>query len=105
MKVLAIIDLAMGVEPREALSRLDEELLGSWRLFGSDVLRETYATEDPRRVVFVLEAADLKVAEDALATLPLVKLGLFTVQLTELRPFANWSRLFSQRNRDALAKR
>jgi hypothetical protein len=60
------------------------------------VIREAYATGDPTRVVFVLEANDLSTAETALQQLPLVQMGYFSVAYIELRPFANWARLFVQ---------
>jgi hypothetical protein len=45
-------------------------------------------------VVFVLEAEDLARADEHLRKLPLIGSGLLRVELTELRPFANWARLF-----------
>jgi hypothetical protein len=95
MKVLAIIDVAMGSHLDEIRPKLVDELRGSWALFSSGVLREAYATAVPTRVVFVLEAEDVARAEVHLHTLPLIATGLLSVQLVELRPFANWGALFS----------
>jgi hypothetical protein len=95
MKVLAIVDLSATADRAEVFRRLNEELRESWRLFSEDVIREAYATGDPTRVVFVLEAVDPAAAEAALQRLPLVQIGYFTIQLIDLRPFANWSRLFA----------
>jgi hypothetical protein len=58
-------------------------------------LREVYATESPAQVVFVLEAETAGDASLHLSTLPLVAAGSFDVKLIELRPFVNWSMLFS----------
>jgi hypothetical protein len=58
MKVLAIVDLSATADRAEVFRRLNEELRESWRLFSEDVIREAYATGDPTRVVFVLEAVD-----------------------------------------------
>jgi hypothetical protein len=60
------------------------------------VLREAYATEDPKRVVFVMEADDAAAAKRQLAPLPLVAAGIFELECLELRPFVNWSMLFAQ---------
>ena len=76
-------------------AEIRDELLGSWRLFASGVLREAYATSSPTRVIFVLEAEGQDRAEEHLRTLPLVAAGLFRVELVELRPFVNWARLFA----------
>jgi hypothetical protein len=96
MKVLAIVDLSATADRAEVFRRLDEELRESWKLFSANVIREAYATGDPTRVVFVLEANDLSTAETALQQLPLVQMGYFSVAYIELRPFANWARLFVQ---------
>jgi hypothetical protein len=95
MKVLAIVDISTTADRAEVVRRLNEELRESWKLFSANVIREAYATADPTRVVFVLEAGDLAAAQAALRQLPLVESGHFTVQLIELRPFANWARLFA----------
>ncbi len=94
MKVLALIDVAPGADIAKIRAELADELKGSWSLFSAGVLREAYATENPARVVFVLEAADREAARAALDTLPLVAAGAFAVELVELRPFVNWSLLF-----------
>ncbi len=95
MKILALLDLKPGTAIEAVRPRLAEELQGSWALYTSEVLREAYATASPTRVIFVLEASDLRGAEHSLSQLPLVAAGLFDVELIELRAFANWSLLFS----------
>ena len=95
MKVLAVVSLAASADLSEVRRLLVEELRGSWTLFSENIVREAYMTDDPSRVVFVLEAEDLAAAEGRLQKLPLVKSGAFTLQLIELRPFANWARLFA----------
>lgn len=95
MRILAILDLAPGAQPETVRAQLDRELKGSWALYASDVLREVYATPIATRVVFVLECESQAVAERHLAQLPLVAAGLFRIELIELRPFVNWSKLFA----------
>ena len=94
MKVLAIIDVAEGAPLDQIKSRMQEELLASWSLFVSGAIREAYLTSSPTRVVFILEADDAPDALKRLQQLPLISAGFFRVSLEELRPFANWSRLF-----------
>jgi len=95
MKVLAIIDVAASAHLDDIRPKLADELRGSWALFSSGVLREAYATTVPSRVVFILETEDVAHAEAHLHALPLIASGSLRVQLVELRPFVNWSLLFS----------
>lgn len=95
MKILAIIDLVPGTQMDTTRAELANEIKKSWALFAAGVLRETYATALPTRVVFVLEAKDAADAERHLRELPLVAAGHFSLQLVELRPFVNWSVLFA----------
>jgi len=97
MKVLAIVNLAAAADLSDVLRSLNEELRESWTLFSENVIREAYMTDDPARVVFVLEADDLAAAQTQLQKLPLVRRGCFTLELTALRPFFNWARLFAER--------
>ena len=94
MRVLAIIDVADGVDAAQVRPRLEQELRGSWTLYSAGTLREAYATSLPTRVVFVLETASLDEAKAQLARLPLIASGALRFDLVELRPFVNWSLLF-----------
>jgi hypothetical protein len=95
MKILAIIDVAPGAPIETIRAGLVNELKESWDIYMSGVLREAYATAEPSRVVFVLEANDISHAQEHLRRLPLVAAGHFGLELMELRPFVNWSRLFA----------
>ena len=96
MKLLAIIDVAQGAKLEAVRAELANELRGSWKLYEAGALREAYATAAPTRVVFVLEAEDANAARSLLRELPMVANGLVQVELVELRPFVNWSLLFSR---------
>jgi hypothetical protein len=96
MKVLALLSLVPEAQLGTVRSELAKELRGSWALYASGVLREVYATDDPKRVAFVMEAEDAAAARRQLAPLPLVAAGMFNVECLELRPFVNWSMLFAQ---------
>jgi hypothetical protein len=95
MKVLAMLTLTPQAKLETVRAELANELKTSWALYASGALREVYATEDPKRVVFVLEADDTAGAKRLLAPLPLVAAGFFTLEFVELRPFVNWSMLFA----------
>jgi hypothetical protein len=95
MKVLAVVKLAESADMSDVRRLLSDELRCSWNLYAENIIREAYMTDDPTRVVFVLEAVDLAAAEAQLQKLPLVAKGSFTVQLIELRSFANWALLFA----------
>ena len=96
MKILALIDVMPGTKLEDLRAELPRELRGSWDLFSQGVLREAYATAVPTRVVFVLEAEDVAHARKTLETLPLIGKKMLGAELVELRPFVNWSLLFSQ---------
>jgi hypothetical protein len=95
MKVLAMLTLKPEAKLEKARADLANELKASWALYASGALREVYATEDPKRVVFVLEADDAASANRILARLPLVAAAIFDLEFVELRPFVNWSMLFA----------
>jgi len=96
VKILAIISIAPGAEIATIRQHLGEELRGSWDMFATGTLREAYATENPGRVVFILETDSIGHARTLLGNLPLVQAGCFALELLELRPFVNWSFLFSK---------
>jgi hypothetical protein len=95
MKILALVTLKPGASLDQVRSRLLDELRGSWSPYRSGVLREVYATESPAQIVFVLEADTAGAAASQVSVLPLVAAGAFDVKFIELRPFVNWSMLFS----------
>jgi len=95
MKVLAVLTLLPEAALETVRAELVSELKASWALYASGALREVYATNDPKRVVFVLEANDAAGAKRLLAPLPLVAAAVFALELVELRPFVNWSMLFA----------
>jgi hypothetical protein len=95
MKVLAMLTLVPEAKLETVRDELADELRGSWALYSSGVLREVYATEDSRRVVFVMEADHAAAAKRLLAPLPLVAAEELQMEFVELRPFVNWSMLFA----------
>jgi hypothetical protein len=96
VKILALISVADGADFSAIRQHLADELRGSWELFAAGILREAYATASPSRVVFTLETESIVQAQALLEELPLVKAGVFAIELMELRPFTNWSLLFAK---------
>ena len=96
MKFLALIEVVPGAELKAIRAALVHELKGSWALYAAGTLREVYATETAGRVVFVLESFARPDAEAQLQGLPLISAGLLRYELIELRPFVNWSLLFTR---------
>lgn len=96
MKILALIELAAEVRVEDLRARVVDEVRASWALFAQGVLREAYLTDVPTRVAFVLEADGAPQAAEQLGQLPMVTAGLVRLELVELRPFVNWSMLFSR---------
>jgi hypothetical protein len=95
VKVLAILTLIPEAQVEKVRAEIPNELKGSWALYATGVLRDVFATDDPKKVVFIIEAADAKAAEHILAPLPMIAAGMFNVEFVELRPFVNWSMLFA----------
>lgn len=70
------------------------EALRAWELYQSGVFREMYFTKDHPIAVIMMECASVEEAKKALDTLPLVKAGLISFELTPLAPYPGFSRLF-----------
>lgn len=94
MKILAISHTPEGVTPQQFAPHLHAESLGVWELMQADILREIYFRKNRQGVVLVLECASEDEARSALATLPLVKDGIITVELIPLIPYDGLSILF-----------
>jgi len=90
-----MLTLKSNVTADVVRAELASEIRGAWSLYAAGIIREAYASESPTRVIFIMESDGATGAERHLAQLPLVAKGLFDVQLHELRPFVNWSALFS----------
>ncbi len=94
MKILVLPAPRAGAD-RETMERhAADEQQTILELYGRDVVRELYArANQPGRVVFVLEAASVEAAQEALATLPFARLGLIDFELIPLAPFPGLTRL------------
>jgi hypothetical protein len=95
MKILAIESEAEGTSKKDFEPFLEDEAMAVWNLSQQGFIREIYF-DDKRRAVLILECRDLKDAEELLSNLPLVKEKLISFQLTQLKPYTGYSRLFNK---------
>ena len=96
MKMLAISHTPENVTPAQFVPHLHSESLGVWKLMQADILREIYFRSNHQGVILVLECASEDEARNALASLPLVKEGIITVELIPLIPYDGLSILFAE---------
>ena len=95
MKILVLPRRRAGV-PLEAFQpHVTAEIQAVWDLYAQGICREFYARADQAGpAVLTLECASIEVAQAALASLPMVELGLLDLDLVPLAPFTHLSQLF-----------
>ena len=96
MKVLALEKDRPGVSGTEFGPHLRAEAEAVWELCQSGTIREIYFRDGPDQAVIILEVESRRQAEETLAELPLVKAGLTEFEVTGLRPYPGFSRLFGK---------
>ncbi len=96
MKILALEKEVPGVHPEAFQTHSKAEAARVWEIYKEGFLREIYFTAETHEAVLVLECTDRQVAEDLLATLPLVSAGLITFEVIPLVPYTGFGRLFGQ---------
>ena len=96
MKILAIEKDAEGLTDEDFTPHMKAEAKRAWELYQSGVFREMYFTkgDDPVAVI-MMECDSVEEAKKALDTLPLVKAGLISFELTPLVPYPGFARLFA----------
>ena len=94
MKILAIETEVPGVPDEAFEPLLRDEAARAWELHQAGVVRELYFRDDRHEAVLVLECESVRAAQEALATLPLVRSGLIRFDLIPLRPYPGFERLF-----------
>jgi hypothetical protein len=95
MKLLILPKPRAGVPPEALRQHADAELRAVWDLYAQGICREFYVrAAEPGRVVLMFECATAEAAQEALAALPFVRLGLIDVDVIPLAPFAGLLRLF-----------
>lgn len=96
MKILAIEKKLPGTKADDFKPHLKAEASKAWKLYQSGIIREMYFRQDQATAILILECTDVKEAQKALNTLPLVKERLITFDIVPLIPYPGFSRLFSK---------
>lgn len=94
MKILAIEKETEGVSWKNTEELLCSEAQHVYKLYLSEYIREIYFTQN-RNAVLVLEANGMNEASELLGSLPLVKSGMITFEIFELRPYTGFDRLMN----------
>jgi hypothetical protein len=97
MKIIAIEHDAPQARAEDFYPLLEAEARRAWELHQSGLIRELYFRQDRNEAVLVLECADLREAENSLATLPLVAAGLIHFELIPLKAYPGFARLFKEK--------
>jgi hypothetical protein len=95
MKLLAIEKEIATVNWNEENDVLINESYQVYHLFQEGIIRDIYFTEAENAVI-IFECAYRQQAYDVLATLPLVKAGLVSFEVMELRPYRGFDRIIMQ---------
>lgn len=92
MKLLAIEQETSAVNWAEESETLINESYQVYHLFQEGIIRDIYFTENENAVI-ILEGASKAEAANVLSTLPLVKAGLISFEVMELRPYTGFDRI------------
>jgi hypothetical protein len=95
MKFLAIEKEVDGVDWSNCNDILKEEAKVAADLYLKGMIREIYFN-DSQCAVILLESRSKEAANEVLNNLPLVKTGMITFDITELKPYTGFSRLFEK---------
>ncbi len=96
MKLIAIEKELPGKTAADFQPHLTAEAKRAWELYQAGIFRELYFHQTDHVAVLVLECDGLAEAQEALATLPLVKAGFIAFDVLPLVPYPGFSRLFSE---------
>ncbi len=94
MKILALEKEVPGVADDAFEPHLRAEAARAWELHQAGIIRELYFRGDRSEAVLVLECENVRAAEEALATLPLVRNRLIDFELIPLRAYPGFARLW-----------
>ncbi|MFZ3387277.1 superoxide dismutase [Buttiauxella gaviniae] len=95
MRVLCLDVPASGATLEKYAPHMTSEVLQSWELYKSGIIRDIYFRQDRPGVAIFLECQSVDEAKSFMADLPLAKAGLLTFECIPLGAFANWESLFS----------
>jgi hypothetical protein len=96
MKIIVLAKRRPEVAVETIRPHIKAEIEAVWRLYAQGIVREFYARADQGGpAVLIVEGETVEGARQALATLPLVEMGLLDLDLIPLAPFAGLSQLFA----------
>ena len=94
MKIMATLTGAPGADPAAFAPLRFAEQQQVWADYCAGRLREIYWQASPATVTVIFEAESRETAGAWLATYPMVKAGLLTIELRELAPWHLLEELF-----------
>ncbi len=95
MKILALSHRRPDATDDKFLPYLHEELRRAWELYKNGAIRDFYWRQDRPGVAVFLECESTVEAQNILASLPFVKVGLLDFEVIPLGPFTNWEVLYA----------
>jgi hypothetical protein len=95
MKLLAIENETSAINWEDENEVLIAESYQVYHLFQEGIIRDIYFTENENAVI-ILESASKAEATNVLSTLPLVKAGLISFEVMELRPYTGLDRIINK---------
>jgi hypothetical protein len=102
MKILVFAKGRAGIPAQTIQPHIKEEVQAVWDLYAQGIVREFYTRADqPGPAVLEVESPTVEAAREALAELPLVKMGLIDLDLVPLAPFTAIGRLFEANGQTA----
>ena len=93
MKIIALEKECPGKTVTDLEPHLKNEALKVHALMQKDIIREIYFRRDQSSAVLMLECDSLKMAQNVLNQLPLVKNNLIEFELIPLKPYPGFGRL------------
>ncbi len=96
MRILAVEVEIRGASTDGFARYAREEAARLWDLVQEGVVRETWFRSDREAAVLMLECQDLADAQERLSRLPYVAHGLIRFELTGLRAYPGFARLFAE---------
>ena len=94
MKILAIEKEILDVTAEMFQLHLKDEAAKVWELHKTGIIREIYFGKEEHNAIIILECKDAEEARNILNQLPLVKEGLIDFEITVLKPYDGFERLF-----------
>lgn len=95
MRILCLDIPASGATLENYSPHLTSEVLHTWDLYQSGIIRDIYFRQDRPGVAIFLECNSVDEARILMDELPLAKAGLLTFECIPLGSFTNWAHLFA----------